>query len=182
MSFDRRRFLLTGAAGLAAASASSLRTLAGDVDLGPAALPSGTLEASVLEALPGKVPLIKKSWRPPNFETPVSYFNEAFTPNDAFFVRYHLATIPEVAPQDWRLRVGGDGLDKPFELTLAQLRSEFEPGEINAVCQCSGNRRGLSSPHVAGRAVGLWRHGQRALEGSAAQGRAGPCGTSARKR
>ena len=150
MSFDRRRFLLIGAAGLATASAPSLRALAGDVDLGPAALPSGTLEASVLEALPGKVPLIKKSWRPPNFETPVSYFNDAFTPNDAFFVRYHLATIPEVAPQDWRLRVGGDGLDKPFELTLAQLRSEFEPGEINAVCQCSGNRRGLSSPHVAG--------------------------------
>jgi sulfite dehydrogenase (cytochrome) subunit A len=150
VSFDRRRFLLTGAAGLAAASAPSLRTLAGDVDLGPAALPSGTLEASVLEALPGKVPLIKKSWRPPNFETPVSYFNEAFTPNDAFFVRYHLAAIPEVAPQDWRLRVGGDGLDKPYELTLAQLRSEFEPSEINAVCQCSGNRRGLSSPHVAG--------------------------------
>src|SRR5512147_1301718 len=100
VGFDRRRFLLTGAAGLAAASASSLRALAADAELGPAELPSGTLEASVLEALPGKVALIKKSWRPPNFETPVSYFNEAFTPNDAFFVRYHLAGIPEVAPQD----------------------------------------------------------------------------------
>jgi len=150
LSFDRRRFLLTGAAGLAAASAAPLHVLAGEADLGPADLPAGTLQASALEALPGKVPLIKKTWRPPNFETPVSYFNEAFTPNDAFFVRYHLAGIPEVAPQDWRLKVGGDAADKPYELTLAQLRSEFEAVEINAVCQCSGNRRGLSSPHVAG--------------------------------
>ena len=150
MSFDRRSFLLSGAAGLAAASAAPLRALAAEAALGPAELPSGTLEASVLAALPGKAPLIKKTWRPPNFETPVSYFNAAFTPNDAFFVRYHLADIPEVTPQGWRLRVGGDGLEKPFELTLAQLRSEFEPAEVNAVCQCSGNRRGLSSPHVAG--------------------------------
>ena len=51
--------------------------------LGPAELPEGTLSASLLEALPGKVPLIKKTWRPPNFETPVSYFNDAFTRNDA---------------------------------------------------------------------------------------------------
>lgn len=150
MSFDRRRFLLSGAAGLAVASASPLRTLAADADLAAARLPSGAAEASVLEALPGKVPLIKRTWRPPNFETPVSYFNEAFTPNDAFFVRYHLAAVPEVAPQDWRLRVAGEALDQPFELTLAQLRSEFEPVEVNALCHCSGNRRGLSNPHVAG--------------------------------
>ena len=127
-----------------------LPALAADPALGPADLPGGTLESSVLEALPGKVPLVKKTWRPPNFETPVSYFNETFTPNDAFFVRYHLADIPVVAPQDWRLRVAGDALDRPFELTLAQLRSEFEAIEVNAVCQCSGNRRGLSSPHVPG--------------------------------
>src|ERR1700731_581165 len=47
-----------------------------DAVLGPPELPEGTLSASLLEALPGKVPLIKKSWRPPNFEKPVSYFND----------------------------------------------------------------------------------------------------------
>jgi len=56
-------------------------------------LPEGILEAHTLEALPGKKPLIKKTYRPPNYETPVKYFNEMFTPNDAFFVRYHLSVI-----------------------------------------------------------------------------------------
>jgi len=53
--------------------------LADLIAVGPAELPSGTLESAVLEALPGKKPLIKRSFRPPNFETPVTYFNELFT-------------------------------------------------------------------------------------------------------
>ena len=110
----------------------------------------GALDSAELSALPGKVPLIKRTWRPPNFETPVSWFQHAFTPNDAFFVRYHLSVIPELPAQEWRLRVGGDAAAKPYDLSLAQLRSEFEPVELNALCLCSGNRRGLSSPHVAG--------------------------------
>jgi DMSO/TMAO reductase YedYZ molybdopterin-dependent catalytic subunit len=133
-----------------------LHALAADPVLGPAQLPAGALDAASLEALPGKLPLIKKTWRPPNFETPVAYFEQAFTPNNAFFVRYHLATVPEIAPQDWRLRVGGDAVDQPYELTLAQLRSEFQAVEVNALCICSGNRRGLSEPHVPGV---QWGHG-----------------------
>jgi DMSO/TMAO reductase YedYZ molybdopterin-dependent catalytic subunit len=156
MSFDRRRFLLAGTSGMALAAAPALRALGADPVLGPAQLPAGALDAASLEALPGKVPLIKKSWRPPNFETPVGYFDQAFTPNDAFFVRYHLANVPEIAPQDWRLRVGGDAADQPYELTLAQLRSEFQAVEVNALCICSGNRRGLSEPHVPGV---QWGHG-----------------------
>jgi len=142
--------MVASVAGAASLAGRALLTRAADPVLGPTSLPAGTLDQSLLASLPGKVPLIKKTWRPPNFETPVSYFNEAFTPNNAFFVRYHLATIPEIAPQDWRLRVGGEAVDKPFDLTLAQLRSEFDSVEVAAVCQCSGNRRGLSSPHVAG--------------------------------
>src|SRR6202140_5477788 len=121
-----------------------------DPVLGPAELPEGTLSASLLEALPGKVPLIKKSWRPPNFETPVSYFNDVFTRNDAFFVRYHLANIPEVAAAGWKVKVGGEAVEKPLELTLDNLRNDYEQVEIAAVCQCSGNRRGMFQPHVPG--------------------------------
>jgi len=105
----------------------------------------------VLDALPGKKPLIKLSYRPPNYETPASYFAEAITPNDAFFVRYHLADIPpKIEPQQWRLRIGGDGAASPFELTFADLQNGFEQAEVTAVCQCAGNRRGFSEPHVAG--------------------------------
>ena len=148
---NRRHFLSASAGGVALAAVTPLRAFGAAPDLGPAALPSGTLEASTLAALPGKVPLIKKTWRPPNFETPTAYFNEPFTPNDAFFVRYHLAGIPEaIDPATWRLEVGGPAVDKPLSLDLNQLRRDFEQVEIAAFCMCSGNRRGLSDPHVTG--------------------------------
>jgi DMSO/TMAO reductase YedYZ molybdopterin-dependent catalytic subunit len=114
-------------------------------------LPGGVYDTALLDALPGKQPLIKLSYRPPNYETPVGYFTSAITPNEAFFVRYHLAVIPEtVDAKNWRLRVGGEAAASPFELTLAELESGFEAVEITAVCQCAGNRRGLSQPHVPG--------------------------------
>jgi DMSO/TMAO reductase YedYZ molybdopterin-dependent catalytic subunit len=117
---------------------------------GPAPLPDGTLETSFLEALPGKRPLIKRTYRPPNFETPLDAFAQVFTPNDAFFVRYHLPKIPQVSAAEWKLQIGGDSVEKPFTLDLPSLQRDFEQVELAAVCQCSGNRRGLSEPHVPG--------------------------------
>lgn len=145
---SRRRFLAS-ASGLVLAGMSPVARAQGG-SLGPDSLPAGTLRSGEFAALPGKVALIKKTWRPPNFETPIASFAEAFTPNDAFFVRYHLASIPEIAAHDWRLQVGGDAAASPRAFSLAQLRSEFETVELNAVCQCSGNRRGLADPHVPG--------------------------------
>jgi DMSO/TMAO reductase YedYZ molybdopterin-dependent catalytic subunit len=118
--------------------------------IGPKGLPEGTLRESVIAVLPGKKPLIKRSYRPPNYETPVRYFNDIFTPNDVFFVRYHLSNIPQVDVRRWRLRIGGDAVDKPLELSMDDLKRSFEPVEIAALNQCSGNRRGLFSPHVPG--------------------------------
>ncbi len=150
-----RRRLLAGAAGAGVLSAfGTVHALAAEVGstgaLGYAELPDGTLAEQVLYALPGKVPLLKKTYRPPNFETPIEYFRSAITPNNAFFVRYHLAAIPEVKAADWKLAVGGDTVGSEQSFTLAQLKKEFKPAEITAVCQCSGNRRGLFEPHVAG--------------------------------
>jgi DMSO/TMAO reductase YedYZ molybdopterin-dependent catalytic subunit len=107
-------------------------------------------EVATLEALPGKRPLLRLTARPPNYETPQSYFADPITPNDAFFVRYHLATIPRINPATWRLHISGEGIGRPLSLTLNQLESDFEQIDITAVCQCSGNRRGFSSPHVPG--------------------------------
>jgi DMSO/TMAO reductase YedYZ molybdopterin-dependent catalytic subunit len=153
--YSRRKFLRTagGSLVMVGGAAWAVRTAFGansPIDLGPKSLPSGTLESSVLDTLPGKLPLIKRAYRPPNFETPTSYFNEVITPNNVFFVRYHLSNIPEVSAQDWRLSIGGDSVEKPYQLTFDELKRDFEPVEIIAVNQCSGNRRGLSDPHVAG--------------------------------
>jgi DMSO/TMAO reductase YedYZ molybdopterin-dependent catalytic subunit len=103
----------------------------------------------VLDSLPGKKPLIKLSYRPPNYETPIEYFRSAITPNDAFFVRYHLADIPEIDAKTWKVTVGGDGANGQAEFNLDDLK-KLPAQEITAVCQCSGNRRGLFQPHVAG--------------------------------
>jgi sulfite dehydrogenase len=149
-----RRRLIAGAGGGALALAMPLPAFAAGVgsaaDLGFAELPDGTLAEQKLAALPGKVGLIKKTYRPPNFETPIEYFRTPITRNDAFFVRWHLAGIPELSAQDWRLTVGGDSAAREQTFTLVQLKSEFEPAQITAVCLCSGNRRGLFEPHVAG--------------------------------
>jgi sulfite dehydrogenase (cytochrome) subunit A len=102
-----------------------------------------------LIALPGKRPLIKRSFRPPNFETPLAALRQQFTPNDAFFVRYHLASIPEVDPRTWRLRVAGASVKRPLELSLDDLK-RFEQVKLAAVNQCSGNRRGLFMPRAGG--------------------------------
>jgi DMSO/TMAO reductase YedYZ molybdopterin-dependent catalytic subunit len=126
------------------------RWAAAEADAASAGLPAGALETGTLSALPGKLPLIKRTYRPPNYETPLSYLQDAFTPNRAFFVRYHIANIPEVQADTWRLKIAGEAAAKPFELTLAELKSGFEQVEVNALCMCSGNRRGLFQPHVAG--------------------------------
>ena len=159
----RRRDFLQGAA---AASVAGLPRLAAGADRPVLSdeLPPGTREAAVLDALPGKRPLIKLSYRPPNYETPLGYFGSVITPNDAFFVRYHLADIREVDVRTWKLKVGGDGATAPVELTLADLR-RLEPVEIVAVCQCSGNRRGLFQPHVAGLQWGIGAMGNARWKG-----------------
>jgi sulfite dehydrogenase len=142
---NRREVLLgSGAALLGAATA---RAAVPGMNPG---LPAGTLEEAAAEALPGKKGLIRLSDRPPNYETPLDAFATAITPNDRFFVRYHLALIPEMAElAHWKLSVGGDSAGRELELSLAELKA-LPRHQVTAVCQCSGNRRGLSSPHVAG--------------------------------
>ena len=147
-----RRGLITSGAGLVLAG-SGLRlapseAAAGPLDV-PAALPEGARGNAVLDTLPGKKPLIKLSYRPPNYETPLEYFRTAITPNDAFFVRYHLSNIPEVDVRTWKVAVGGEGANGEAEFTLDDLK-QLPAAELAAVNLCSGNRRGLFQPHVPG--------------------------------
>src|SRR5262245_41035067 len=145
-----RRHLISAGAGLALGGSgiASRMAAAAAVDL-PAALPEGARSSAILDSLPGKKPLIKLSYRPPNYETPIEYFRTAITPTDAFFVRYHLSVIPEVNANTWKMSVGGEGANRQAEINLADLRA-MPAVEVVAVNQCSGNRRGLFEPHVPG--------------------------------
>ncbi len=164
---SRRAVMAGGALALAGAGPLSRAALAADDSFLPRGLPQGVYDTATLEALPGKKPLIKLSYRPPNYETPLSYFSSEFTPNESFFVRYHLAGIPEeIDVAKWQLKIGGEGAGKPLELSVNELRSDFEPVEVAAVCQCSGNRRGFSEPHVTGVQWGLGAVGNAVWKGA----------------
>ena len=105
---------------------------------------------------PEKTDLILLTSRPPQLETPLKYFDRAITPNEAFFVRYHVFPIPlEVDLATWRLRVTGR-VDRPLELSLDDLKTKFPRAAVTAVNQCSGNSRGRFAPRVLG---GQWGDG-----------------------
>jgi sulfite dehydrogenase (cytochrome) subunit A len=135
------------AAGLATAAAGKLSPAAANETIN---LPFGNGERPLV-AYPGKRPLIVLTSRPPQLETPFSVFDEGiFTPNDAFFVRYHLAGIPlKIDPDAFRLNIQGK-VDTPLSLSVAELKNSFDPVELAAVNQCSGNSRGFFEPRVAG--------------------------------
>ena len=144
---DRRSLLAALAAGAGGRALAPLRAAAGETTL---TLPFGNGERPLV-AYPGKRPLLQMTARPPQLETPFTVFDEgAITPNDAFFVRYHLADIPTtIDPQTFRVAVGGH-VERPVDLSLAEIKALPGRTEIVAVNQCSGNSRGFFEPRVAG--------------------------------
>lgn len=146
---NRARFAT--AASLAVASASASRALAQTVTL------PFTNGERALGAFPQKRPLIVMTTRPVQLETPFAVFDAGdVTPNDAFFVRWHLAGVPtRVDPAAFRLRVHGS-VERELELSFDGVRTQFEPVEITAVLECAGNSRGFVTPRVPG---GQWGNG-----------------------
>src|ERR1700730_2388858 len=142
---NRRGFLqIIGATGVAAltASCSRINSVAGTV-------PS----SSSLIRFPEKTEMIFLTDRPPQLETPIHYFRQDLTPNEAFFVRWHLEGIPtSVDLRTFRLNVSGH-VRQPLQLSVDELRSKFDPISIVAVNQCSGNSRSFFEPRVPG---GQW--------------------------
>ena len=141
----RRRDIVVGLGAIASsrASAATFPWLSPE-------LPDGTRGEAHLAKPAGKQPLIQLSDRPPNYETPIQAFRGAITPNDQFFVRYHLADIPDAkALESWKLEIDGDAAERKVTLTARDL-NDLVQSEVTAVCQCSGNRRGLAQPHVPG--------------------------------
>jgi DMSO/TMAO reductase YedYZ molybdopterin-dependent catalytic subunit len=131
------------------------RTSALERFTGPGANPHWNSVGSYLTE-PQKVPLILLTDRPVQLETPRHYFRTAFTPNEAFYVRWHLEGIPNrVDLKQWKLQVEGN-VNKSLALSFADLTEKFKPVSIAAVNQCSGNSRSRLGPRVPG---GQWGNG-----------------------
>jgi sulfite dehydrogenase (cytochrome) subunit A len=147
---ERKVFLMSGLAAGAASAWSPASAAVGAVDL---PFENGTRPVA---AYPQKRPLIVLTTRPVQLETPFSVFDDdLLTPNDAFFVRWHLAGVPDsIDAAAFRIRVHGNvATEQSF--SLSDLR-RLPPVEITAVCECSGNSRGFFSPRVPG---GQWANG-----------------------
>jgi hypothetical protein len=122
----RRHLLGTAGAG-AALTVSGLslpkfsQAEAAGVELTPG-VPQGIGSYVTMGTLPGKKPLIQLSDRPPNYEAPIEYLRTPITPNNEFYVRYHLSDIPEVKAEGYKIAVGGDGANGQAEITLDDLK------------------------------------------------------------
>jgi sulfite dehydrogenase len=142
----RRRDMIRGA------SAALLATpvVASESTKIPDQLPDGTRAIARFANLPDKRRLLRLTDRPPNYATPINVFTDIVTPNDRFFVRYHFNDAPSLIDRDaWSLSISGDAVETPMTLRMRDLL-DMPTTQILAVCECAGNRRGLSDPHVAG--------------------------------
>ncbi len=153
----RRRFISSLITLGGVAAASSVLGWTPDFAWAGSAAASVSLPGTpTLARYPQKTELILLTDRPPQLETPLRYFATDLTPNDAFFVRWHLSGIPTTVDlQTFRLEIGGH-VSKPMSLSLSDLRSKFEPVSMVALTQCAGNFRSLFEPRVAG---GQWGAG-----------------------
>lgn len=105
---------------------------------------------------PEKSPMRLLTDWPPQLETPLSVFKEDFTPNEYFFVRWHLSRIlTKIDIDTFRLYVEG-AVEKPLALSLNDLKTKFPHDSIIAVAVCAGNSRSSFNPKVPG---SQWRNG-----------------------
>jgi len=101
-------------------------------------------------AFPQKRPLITYSDRPPLLETPREVFTSVLTPNDLFFVRWHMPMIPtSINPYKFHININGL-VNNEIKISLDELKTEFEQVELTAVLQCGGNNRTAFRPTAGG--------------------------------
>jgi sulfite dehydrogenase (cytochrome) subunit A len=112
--------------------------------------------AGDLVKYPEKKEMILLTDRPPQLETPLKIFRQDITPNEYFFVRWHLSQIvTRIDIDTFKLYIGGS-VDKPLALTLNDLKNNFAPDSIVALAICSGNSRATFDPKVPG---SQWHNG-----------------------
>ncbi|WP_457745210.1 molybdopterin-dependent oxidoreductase [Sulfurimonas sp.] len=101
-------------------------------------------------AFPEKRPLITYSDRPPLLESPRETFTRGITENDEFFVRWHLPDIPtHIDTDSYKIKINGL-VEKELNITLKELKNDFEQVEVVAVLQCGGNSRSAFTPIPGG--------------------------------
>ncbi|MCB5174658.1 sulfite oxidase [Microvirga lenta] len=100
--------------------------------------------------LPGKDRLTVLGDTPLVAETPEELLDDETTPVERFFVRNN-GLLPQPAPEPdaWRFTVDGE-VERPLDLTLAELKSRFPVKTFRMVLECGGNGRSFYEPPAEG--------------------------------
>lgn len=147
---DRRGFLKrTGLATMAAMIGTSIPFHRN--------MPIGFVPAAMAQenVLIGKDGLTLLNDRPINAETPPELLDDAITPTERHFVRNNGIPPEDVDASTWTLTVDGF-VDTPMELTIAELRAQFEVVTMALTLECGGNGRGFFNPPAKGN---QWTYG-----------------------
>ena len=140
----RRQFLATGAAGAATLAAS--REAVAQAPAQP--------QKSHVKPLPSEIFIDHGI----NQETRLETLRGYLTPASHFFVRQH-ATTPALDTRTWRLRIEGDAVERPVELSFDDLL-HLPSRSVIAYVECAGNGRGFFKEFMGKVASGTqWRFG-----------------------
>src|SRR5699024_6803529 len=90
--------------------------------------------------------------RPVNAETPAHLLDDDITPYERMFVRNNGMVPQSALDQDaegWVLTIDGE-VETPLELTIDDLKSQFEVVTNRLVIECGGNGRAYFNPGASG--------------------------------
>ncbi len=98
------------------------------------------------------------SANPPNYESPLHLVKGFLTPVPLHFVRTH-DPVPRLRLEEWRLRVEGNAVERPVELTFGDLL-KLPSRSVICFIECAGNGRSFFAD-LLGRPAegGQWRLG-----------------------
>ncbi len=118
-------------------------------------LPSGVAPVALAQGanngLTDKPDLTLLGDRPLNMETPAHFLDDDATPAERFFVRNNglPPDVSNVSDDNWRLKIDGE-VETPLDLSIADLKSRYEPVTLRLQLECGGNGRKFFSPGAAG--------------------------------
>ena len=120
-------------------------------------MPAGLVPAAFASenVLVGKDGLTLLNDRPVNAETPPEFLDDAITPTNRHFIRNNGLPPEDVDPATWTLTVDGF-VDNSMELTIADLRTQFEVVTMALTIECGGNGRAFFAPPAKGN---QWTYG-----------------------
>ncbi|KAI7872615.1 Oxidoreductase, molybdopterin-binding domain-containing protein [Mucor mucedo] len=89
----------------------------------------------------GEHPLIVRKDAPFNAEPDITDLVKNYiTPEKYFFCRNH-GPLPDINESEHLIEIQGIGIEKPTQITLKDIKENYEKTSVMMVMQCAGNRR-----------------------------------------